>query len=872
MAKLSPMMEQYFSIKKKHPDQILFFRLGDFYEMFFDDAKLASKEPELTLTGRDCGQEERAPMCGIPYHSCEAYIQRLIKKGYKVAICEQMEDPALAKGLVKREVTRVITPGTIIETSMLDEGSNNYIGSIFCRPDGCGLCFTDISTGEIQATQLEEKDYEEKLINDLARFSPSELIFNGALLDRKNVCDFIKNKLACSTNLLDDEDLGYQDSEQIVLRHFKISDLAKISLDHKPFCRMAVSSLLQYLSQTQKSGLERLLSIHFYQESQYMHLDLTARRNLELTQTLRTGEKRGSLLWVLDRTRTAMGKRMIKSFIEQPLNHPALINKRLNAVEELYREGVLRQEIIYALGGIFDLDRLMTKVVYGSATPRDLKALQSTAEKIPPLRKLMEPVQSQYLREIFADLDPLEDLADLLGKAICDDPPVMVKEGGVIQEGYNVELDELRDLVGHTKEYIAKIETREKENTGIRTLKIGYNRVFGYYLEVSKSFLSQVPDTYIRKQTLANCERYITQELKELEDKIVTAGERILRLEAALFDETRRFAAQQLSRTQQTSGAVARLDVFCSLAAVAVSNRYVRPSVDLSDEIKIQDGRHPVVEEILKDVPFVANDTYLNRSDCQIAIITGPNMAGKSTYMRQTALIVLMAQLGSFVPASSASIGVVDGIFTRVGASDDLTSGQSTFMVEMNEVAHILKNATRKSLLILDEIGRGTSTFDGMSIARAVLEYIAHRRGLGAKTLFATHYHELTDLESVLSCVKNYNIAVKKRGDEITFLRRIVPGGADDSYGIEVSKLAGIPDPVIKRAHEILSKLERGELISLPQSEKRKKAPQEEESGQLAFLPSQDGALRERLARVDLNALTPIEALNILFELKAMLK
>ncbi len=872
MAKLSPMMEQYFSIKKNHPDQILFFRLGDFYEMFFDDAKLASKELELTLTGRDCGQEERAPMCGIPYHSCEAYIQRLIKKGYKVAICEQMEDPALAKGLVKREVTRVITPGTIIETSMLDEGSNNYIGSIFCRPDGYGLCFTDISTGEIQATQLEENEYEEKLINDLARFSPSELIFNGAMLDRKNVCDFIKNKLDCSTNLLDDEDIGYQDSEQIVLRHFHIADLAKISLDNKPFCRMAVSSLLQYLSQTQKNGLERLLSIHFYQESQYMNLDLTARRNLELTQTLRTGEKRGSLLWVLDRTRTAMGKRMIKSFIEQPLNHPSFINKRLNAVEELYREGVLRQELIYALGGIFDLDRLMTKVVYGSATPRDLKALQSTAEKIPPLRMRLEPVQSQYLREIFADLDPLEDLAALLSKAICDDPPVAVKEGGVIKEGYSAELDELRNLVGNTKEYIARIEAREKENTGIRTLKIGYNRVFGYYLEVSKSFLSEVPDTYIRKQTLANCERYITQELKELEDKIVTAGERILRLEAALFDEVRRFAAQQLSRTQQTSNAVARLDVFCSLAAVAVSNRYVRPSVDLSDEIKIQDGRHPVVEEILKDVPFVANDTYLNRSDRQIAIITGPNMAGKSTYMRQTALIVLMAQLGSFVPASSASIGVVDGIFTRVGASDDLTSGQSTFMVEMNEVARILKNATRKSLLILDEIGRGTSTFDGMSIARAVLEYIADRRGLGAKTLFATHYHELTDLESVLSCVKNYNIAVKKRGDEITFLRRIVPGGADDSYGIEVSKLAGIPDPVIKRAHEILSKLEKGELISLPQSEKRKTASQEAQTGQLAFLPLQDGALRERLTRVDLNALTPIEALNILFELKAMLK
>ena len=871
MAKLSPMMEQYFAIKKKHQDQILFFRLGDFYEMFFEDAKLASKELELTLTGRDCGQEERAPMCGIPYHSCEAYIQRLIKKGYKVAICEQMEDPALAKGLVKREVIRVITPGTIIETSMLDEGSNNYIGSIFCRPDGYGLCFADISTGEIQATQLNEKDYGEKLINDLARFSPSELIFNKDFHEQKSVFAFIKDKLNCSTNLLDEKDLGYQDSESIILRHFSVADLAKISLDDKPYCQMAVSSMLQYLSQTQKNGLERLLSIQFYHENQYMNLDLIARRNLELTQTMRTGEKRGSLLWVLDQTRTAMGKRMIKSFIEQPLNNPAIINKRLNAVEELYREGILRQEIIFSLGGIFDLDRLMTKVVYGNATPRDLKALQSTAKKIPSLRQLMEPVKSQYLREIYENLDSLEDVASLLQKAICDDPPVMVKDGGIIKEGYHAELDELRNLVGHTKEYITKIEAREKEETGIRTLKIGYNRVFGYYLEVSKSFINEVPDTYIRKQTLANCERYITQELKELEDKIMTAGEKILRLEAALFDETRKYVADQLVRTQRTSNAIARLDVFCSLAGVAVSNRYVRPVVDLSDEIKIQGGRHPVVEEILNDVPFVANDTYLNRSDRQIAIITGPNMAGKSTYMRQTALIVLMAQLGSFVPASSASIGVVDGIFTRVGASDDLTSGQSTFMVEMNEVAHILTNATSKSLLILDEIGRGTSTFDGMSIARAVLEYIADKRRLGAKTLFATHYHELTDLESVLSSVKNYNIAVKKHGDEITFLRRIVPGGADDSYGIEVSKLAGIPESVIERAHEILSQLENGELISLPKSEKRKKVPVEE-SVQLTFGSSKDDTLRERLARVDLNTLTPIEALNILFELKGMLK
>lgn len=872
MAKLSPMMEQYMAIKKKHPDQILFFRLGDFYEMFFDDAKLASKELELTLTGRDCGLEERAPMCGIPYHSCEAYIQRLIKKGYKVAICEQMEDPALAKGLVKRDVVRVITPGTIIETSMLDEGSNNYIASVFCKKDGFGICFTDISTGEIQASELKEKNYGEKLINELARFSPSEVIFNVDLLDHRSVCDFIKNKLNCSTNLLDEMDLGYLDSEKILLQHFGVSDLAKLSLDDKSYCQYAVSSMLQYLSETQKTGLERLLSITFYQESQYMNLDLVARRNLELTQTMRTGEKRGSLLWVLDRTKTAMGKRMIKSFIEQPLKNPAVINNRLNAVDELVREGVLRQELVYALSGIFDLDRLMTKVVYGNATPRDIKALQSTAEKIPALRSQLANVQSKYLRDIYEHLDPLQDLAQLLNEAVCEDPPIQVKEGGVIKPGYHAELDELRDLVNNTKGFISQIEAREKEKTGIRTLKIGYNRVFGYYLEVSKSFVSEVPDTYIRKQTLANGERYITQELKELEDKIVSAGDKILRLEAALFEEVRKFAANQLARTQSTSNAIARLDVFCSLAAVAVSNRYVRPTVDLSDEIHIQDGRHPVVEEIMSDVPFVANDTYLNRFDRQIAIITGPNMAGKSTYMRQTALIVLMAQLGSFVPASSATVGVVDGIFTRVGASDDLTSGQSTFMVEMNEVAHILKNATNKSLLILDEIGRGTSTFDGMSIARAVLEYIADKRKLGAKTLFATHYHELTELENILDSVKNYNIAVKKRGDEITFLRRIVPGGADDSYGIEVSKLAGIPDSIIARAHEILSQLEKGELISLPKSEKRRKKQEEEELAQLSFSSPVNDQIRERLSRVDLNTLTPIEALNILYELKGLMK
>lgn len=873
MEKLSPMMQQYFQIKEKHKDHILFFRLGDFYEMFFEDAKLASKELELTLTGRDCGQDERAPMCGIPHHSAEAYIQRLIKKGYKVAICEQMEEPSAAKGVVKRDVIRVITPGTIVETDMLDEGSNNFIGSIYCADDGCGVCFTDISTGEIQVTEYTGGHYAEKLLNDLARFTPAELIYNEYFETFADLADFVKNKIPCYLNILHEDDTGYENHREIIKQHFRTDSLDTLSLQEKEHCQKAIGSLLHYLAETQKTGLERLIHIDYYNEKQFVNLDLVARRNLELTQTMRTGERRGSLLWVLDRTKTAMGKRLIKNFVEQPLNNPATINKRLNAVDELYQDMVLCQEITHALGGIFDMDRLMTKVVFGNATPRDLKSLQTAMERIPGLKTLVKTAQAQYLHEIHDQLDPLDDLAKLLQDAIQDEPPALLKDGNVIKTGYNAELDELRGLVGHTKEYLTQIESEEREKTGIKNLKIAYNRVFGYYLEVTKSYLALVPEGYIRKQTLANCERYITQELKELEEKIITASEEIAKREAQLFEEVRVFVAGQLSRIQQTAGAVARLDVFASLASVALNNRYVRPRVDLSDEVKIENGRHPVVEQMLNDVPFVANDTYLNGKDQQIAIITGPNMAGKSTYMRQTALIVLLAQIGSFVPASSAAIGVVDGIFTRVGASDDLTSGQSTFMVEMNEVAQILRGATAKSLLILDEIGRGTSTFDGMSIARSVIEYIADKKRLGAKTLFATHYHELTELEHVLGGVKNYNIAVKKRGDDITFLRRIVPGGADDSYGIEVSKLAGIPDAVVKRAHEILNQLENGELISLPKSERRKRIKAEDEmTAQLSFGGQTYEKLKQKLTAVDPNMLTPIEALNILNEMKNMIK
>ena len=870
MAKLSPMMHQYFELKENHKDHILFFRLGDFYEMFYDDALLASKELELTLTGRDCGQEERAPMCGVPYHSAEAYIARLIKKGYKVAICEHMEDPALATGLVQRDVIRVITPGTIVETSMLDEGTNNFIASIFCDIRGFGVCFTDISTGEIKATQYQGRDHQQKLISELGRFMPSEIIFNQSFLDYKVVTSFIKEKLGCSTNLADDDDTVIAMAQDSICRHFQVGELSQLGLDDKPYCTYAVGMLLHYLENTQKTGLERLLAIDYYNDKQYMNLDMTARRNLELTETMRSGEKRGSLLWVLDRTKTAMGKRLLRSYLEQPLVNPTVINKRLNAVEELFRCSMQRGELIEMLAGIFDLERLMTKVVFGNCSPRDLKSLEFTASKLPPLKEAVSGFQSAYLTQIHNEIDLLEDIHSRIHSAVKDEPPINTKEGGVIEKGYNEELDGLRDIVYNTKEYLAKIEADEREKIGISKLKIGYNRVFGYYIEVSRSNSELVPAHYIRKQTLANCERYITEELKELEEKILGANEKIIRLEQQLFDELRTFVASQLHRVQATASAIARLDVFAAFAEVSSLRGYVRPDITVSDELIIRDGRHPVVEALLTGAPFVSNDCYLDCKENQINIITGPNMAGKSTYMRQVALIVLMAQIGCFVPASSAKIGIVDGIYTRVGASDDLASGQSTFMVEMNEVAQILKSATAKSLLILDEIGRGTSTFDGMSIARAVIEFIADKKKVGAKTLFATHYHELTELEEELSSVKNYNIAVKKRGDDITFLRRIVRGGADDSYGIEVSKLAGIPDAIIERAHEILTDLENGNPVAARIREGKPKL-EEADDGQISLLPLAESPVVERLRQMDVNTLTPIEALNTLYELKKLL-
>lgn len=868
MAKLSPMMEQYFRIKEQHKDHILFYRLGDFYEMFYDDAILASKELELTLTGRDCGQEERAPMCGVPYHSCEGYIARLIKKGYKVAICEQMEDPRLAKGVVKREVIRVVTPGTLVETSMLDEGQNNFIASICPEGEQYGLAVADISTGEIHAAQFTDPD-DSTLKNELSRFAPNEIVFHPAFLDKKEMAEFIRNRLSCCAECLREEQYDFSEAQRRVLEQFGKSDLSELSLDQRPLAVQAIGGLLDYLTETQMNGVDRLVSLDLYSESQFMALDLTARRNLELTETMRTGEKKGTLLWVLDRTRTAMGKRLIRQYVEQPLLSPAVIGRRLDAVDELYQDTMLRDTVQERLGGIYDMERLMTKIVFGNCTPRDARTFGAAIAALPALRSCLEGTKSRFLREIYQEMDELTDIADRIGRAIVDDPPITLKDGFVIRDGYSAELDEVRSLVTGSREYLAGIESRERERTGIKNLRIGYNKVFGYYIEVTKSNLELVPADYIRKQTLSTGERYITEELKDLEGRILTASEKMLTMESELFRELREFISGHLFRIQRTAGAVARLDVFASFAESAMQNGYVRPMVDLSGVIRIEDGRHPVVEQLLDGGQFVANSLYLDRGENTVAIITGPNMAGKSTYMRQCALIVLMAQIGCFVPARSASISIVDGIYTRVGASDDLATGQSTFMVEMNEVADILKNATRDSLLILDEIGRGTSTYDGMSIARAVIEYIADKKKLGAKTLFATHYHELTVLEDSIVGIRNFNIACRKRGEEIIFLRKIVPGGADESYGIEVSKLAGIPDEIIRRAFEILGALESGNPVNERRSRQPRKPAAED---QLTLAAYEKSPVERELEKIDVDSLSPREALTRLYELKAFLR
>lgn len=854
------MMKQYFKIKEQNKDSILFFRLGDFYEMFYDDAKIASKELELTLTGRDCGQAERAPMCGVPFHSCEGYIARLVAKGYKVAICEQTEDPATAKGLVKRDIIRVITPGTVMESSMLDEGRNNYICCMFSDSKKIGLCFCDISTGELYATEISGSDSVNSLTSQLASYNPREILIGGDIVKIKSLPAFIKSKLSAGVEMLRDESFDNKVCAEIVKAQFG-EEMQCIS--DSQVLISAIGALINYLKETQKNGLERINKIELYSDKQFMNLDYNTQRNLELTATMLNKEKRGSLLWVLDKTKTAMGKRLIRSWLEHPLLNVSAINNRQSAIEELVNNNMLRLDIMDALSGIFDIERLMTRIVYGSANGRELRSLAAALQKLPQLSELVADCSAKYLKKVYKEIDLLEDIYNLIDSAIVEEPPFSVREGGMIKKGYNPDLDILLTDMNDSKGILARIEAEQREKTGIPKLRVGYNKVFGYYIEVTNSYKDLVPENYIRKQTLTNCERYITQDLKDIEGRILGAKDRSVAMEYTLFDNVRKTVANNLERIQKTAKAIAVLDVLVSLANVAADNRYVRPEVNLSTVIRLKDSRHPVVEALLNDTPFVPNDVYLDSAGERVAIITGPNMAGKSTYMRQVALIVLMAQMGSFVPASSATIGVVDSIFTRVGASDDLASGQSTFMVEMSEVANIVKSATSKSLLILDEIGRGTSTFDGMSIARAVLEYCADRKKLGAKTLFATHYHELTVMQDLLDGVKNYSIAVKKRGDDITFLRRIIPGGADDSFGIEVAKLAGLPNSIINRAKEILKELESGSNAPTVIKEKS-------EDMQMSLI-SNDNAVVERLSEVDLNTLTPIEAINLLYELKGMI-
>ncbi|MCI6653026.1 MAG: DNA mismatch repair protein MutS [Ruminococcus sp.] len=866
MAELSPMMKQYFEIKEKNKDSILFFRLGDFYEMFFDDAKLASRELDLTLTGRDCGQEERAPMCGVPFHSCEGYIARLVQKGYKVAICEQTEDPAKAKGLVKRDIVRVITPGTVMESSMLDEGKNNFIASSYMAEGVIGLSFCDISTGELFVTELSGEDLLDQLQNQLISYNPREILVGGDIISFKGLSSFIKEKLSASVEMFSDEEFDYSTCLQSVSNQFKEEDVSLFK--DKAQIVSSIGVLINYLKATQKTGYERITSFEVYFDNQYMNLDFNTRRNLELTQTMMNKEKKGSLIWLLDKTKTAMGKRLLRYWIEHPLLNLSTILKRQGAVAELVNDTIQRMEITDALVGIFDIERLMTKIVYGNSNPRELRSLCSAFENLPQIKSLMSKFESKLMKQLFEDIDELQDIHSLIDNAIEEEPPFSVREGGIIKEGYDESLDAVRSDMNNSTSLLANIEAEQKEKTGIPKLKVGYNRVFGYYIEVTNSYKDKVPEDYIRKQTLTNCERYITQELKDLEGRILGAKDRSFAMEYRIFDEIRKKVAENLDRIERTAKAIANLDVLTSLANVSADNNYTCPEVNLSDKIILKESRHPVVEVLLSGSPFVPNDVTLDNEENRVAIITGPNMAGKSTYMRQVALIVLMAQIGSFVPAKYAEIGLVDSIFTRVGASDDLASGQSTFMVEMNEVANIVKKATSKSLLILDEIGRGTSTFDGMSIARAVLEYVVDKKKLGAKALFATHYHELTVMENLLSGVKNYNIAVKKRGDDITFLRRIVPGGADDSYGIEVAKLAGLPDWIIKRAKQILKEL----TSNKPDMKKdfAKIDTAEKEDLQINLLDNANSSVVEKIKSTDVNTLTPIEAMNLLYELKNM--
>ena len=858
MAELSPMMRQYLEVKEQNKDCIIFFRVGDFYEMFFEDAKTASEELDLVLTGKDCGLSERAPMCGVPFHSCETYIQRLVEKGYKVAICEQVEDPATAKGLVKRDIIRIITPGTVIEDTMLEEGKNNFLCAVSIIDNIAGICFADASTGQAYLTEILGEDISSLISDEISRFSPKELLLINEFENDKILSEAIIGKFDGLITKRNKDAFDIRFTEQLILKHFKILNIENLGFCVGAAGESALGAVIGYLYETGIKGDICVNQVEYYRGGQFMRLDMTAVRNLEIIETMRSKSRKGSLLWVLDKTCTAMGKRLMHSWIEQPLINFNQINMRHNSVEELTQSIIARGELTESLRGIKDIERLMSKVVYGTASARELRALSSTIEALPQVKNILSAFSSRMLKECYNDIDLLEDVKMLVDSAIVDEPPALVREGGMIRAGYNDEVDSLRDIMTGGTAIIADIEAREKERTGIKNLKVKFNKVFGYYLEVTNSFLDLVPEDYIRKQTLTGAERFITEELKSLEGKLLGAKDKLISLEYEIFDAVRKQVASCLARFQNTAAALARVDVLCSFANVAAENNYCRPKMNNDGIILIKSGRHPVVEK-LTNTPFVCNDTYLNSNEDRCAIITGPNMAGKSTYMRQVAIIVLMAQIGSFVPAESANLSICDAIFTRVGASDDLASGQSTFMVEMNEVANILKNATNKSLLILDEIGRGTSTFDGMSIAKAVLEYVADKKKIGAKTLFATHYHELTEMENEISGVKNYNIAVKKRGDDIIFLRRIVAGGADQSYGVEVAKLSGIPSAVIKRAKEILSQTETQGIITY------KKVV--DESSQMPLEMQQAMDIFEELRTIDVNTLTPIESMRMLYDL-----
>ena len=876
---VSPMMQHYIKTKEEYEDCILFYRLGDFYEMFFEDAETVSKELELTLTGKDCGLAERAPMCGVPFHAADNYINRLVEKGYKVAICEQMEDPKKAKGIVKREVIRVVTPGTNLYTQALDETKNNYIMSVAYISNRFGIAFADVTTGAFMVTEVEKL---RNLLDEIYKFSPAELICNEAFCMSGVDLEELRNRLHLSVSALDnwyfDDDL----CQRTLKDHFHVGTLEGLGLKDYDCATIAAGALLTYLLETQKNSLDHMRKITPYITDKYMLIDSSTRRNLELTETMREKEKRGSLLWVLDKTKTAMGARMLRSFIEQPLIEEEAINQRLDAVEEINRQEMDREEILEYLGPVYDLERLISRVSYQSANPRDLIAFKTSIGMIPHIRRLLGQFQSEELKKVYEDMDELQDLYQVLDKAIVEDPPLAMKEGGIIKDGYDQQIDDYRQAKTKGKTWLAELEAEEKEKTGIKNLKIKYNKVFGYYLEVTNSFKYMVPDYYTRKQTLTNAERYITPRLKELEDMILGAEDKLYALEYDRFAEIRNMIAGEVERIQKTARAIAKLDAYLSMALVASRNQYVRPKINTRGIIDIKDGRHPVVEKMITNDMFIPNDTYLDNGKNRISVITGPNMAGKSTYMRQTALIVLMAQIGSFVPASKANIGIVDRIFTRVGASDDLASGQSTFMVEMTEVANILRNATAKSLLILDEIGRGTSTFDGLAIAWAVIEHISNPKLLGAKTLFATHYHELTELEGKLPGVNNYCIAVKERGDDIVFLRKIVKGGADKSYGIQVAKLAGVPDSVINRAKELVEELVSADITStvkdIASEGKKSKAKQpvhydEVDMEQISLFDTvKDDDVLEELKSIKIDELRPVDALNVLYRLQNKLK